>query len=341
MIIRNTLALGIILFFYHSLFAQTCTSINNGYWQYSSTWSCSGGVGPYPDGVWRGGTHIVIDFDVTIENRNPKTIDLSSSNINTLLIKANRKLIFENNTKLILPQDAKVVLEDGAQIVGPGNNSNTLIEIGNNEIWGKCDGCSTGTLTGPGTMDENSTPSQPLPIELLYFKGETSKVGVTLDWATASENNFDYFSVERSSDAQNFSSITTIKGQGNSNAPVNYEYVDNQALSGLNYYRLKAIDFDGYTEYFNVIAVYVPATEKMVQVYPNPVLGKKVNIHIYSKDQKQLEMAVQDLSGKTLFKRQLQIGWNEVPLHSEIETGTYTLTVKGDGINHTQLLILE
>ena len=51
------------------------------------------------------------------------------------------------------------------------------------------------TLPGPLTLD--NTGQGPLPIELIYFVASEYEEQTNLSWATASEENFDYFEVQR------------------------------------------------------------------------------------------------------------------------------------------------
>ncbi|MDH4092274.1 MAG: T9SS type A sorting domain-containing protein, partial [Cyclobacteriaceae bacterium] len=114
-----------------------------------------------------------------------------------------------------------------------------------------------------------------LPVTLMSFSGRAEKNSILLNWATSSELNFDFFEVERSPNGKDFISIGKVNGHGTSNLRHDYELKDQLPLIGWNYYRLKSVDFDGYTEYFNVIAVDFSG-DKMFSVYPNPSDGGTV-----------------------------------------------------------------
>lgn len=110
-----------------------------------------------------------------------------------------------------------------------------------------------------------------LPVELISFKAQ--KVGeiVVIKWGTFSELNSDKFIVERSTDGVNFEEILQTRGAGNSSEILHYEGVDINPKEGINYYRLKQIDFDGKFEYFTTVAVMLsPESNLMSNVYPNP-----------------------------------------------------------------------
>ncbi|MFP4095608.1 MAG: T9SS type A sorting domain-containing protein [Cyclobacteriaceae bacterium] len=258
-----------------------------------------------------------------------------------MIIRANQTLTFENNTQLILPAGATIILEEGATIEGPTNRSGSLISIGGNEIWGNsCADCTEGPLTGPGTMDQNSDPASPLPIELLYFKGRATAEGYALEWATVSEENFDYFTLERSTNAADFYPVGTIKGHGNSTSTLVYKYLDKEAPEGISYYRLKATDFDGYTEYFKIISLHKELREKLAEVYPNPVDEGILRVLTHPKVQEAV-LQLQDMSGHTVYSEVLANSSEEIILNNNIRPGTYLLSIKGQNINHIQLLIVN
>jgi hypothetical protein len=111
-------------------------------------------------------------------------------------------------------------------------------------------------------------PPPVLPIELLSFTASIQDAHVELNWVTASENNNDYFNVERSADGMNFTSIITVDGAGNSAEMLSYSTLDAAPLVSNSYYRLKQTDYDGETSYSQLAAVQF--NEYSLAIYPNP-----------------------------------------------------------------------
>ena len=105
----------------------------------------------------------------------------------------------------------------------------------------------------------------PLPIELITFV--YSCKNSSLEWSTSSEQNNDYFTIEKSSDMIDWEFIDYITGQGNSNVRQNYSYKidDNNQI----YYRLCQFDYDNTEECFNTIYIDCEMSN-VVSVYPNP-----------------------------------------------------------------------
>lgn len=133
-----------------------------------------------------------------------------------------------------------------------------------------------GTITVSGVASfspftlASTTTANPLPIELLYFDARPNGKVVNLHWATATEQNNDFFSIERSRDGLKFEEIMRTPGAGNSTERKDYSEVDTRPLSGLSYYRLRQTDFNGESTVSPVIAVRMEGEDKDIKVFPNP-----------------------------------------------------------------------
>lgn len=134
----------------------------------------------------------------------------------------------------------------------------------------------SGTITVSGVSSfspftlASTNAANPLPIELLYFDAQPNGKAVNLLWATATEQNNDYFSIERSRDGVKFDEILRTPGAGNSTERKDYSDVDTRPLSGLSYYRLRQTDFNGETTVSQVVAVRMEGEDKDIKVFPNP-----------------------------------------------------------------------
>ncbi|MBX2901230.1 MAG: hypothetical protein KF775_16375 [Cyclobacteriaceae bacterium] len=167
--------------------------------------------------------------------------------------------------------DLRVVRWSGTNWVNHGNGGTT----GN---------ATTGTVSSAGVVSSfspftlgSASMANPLPVELTQFTAQPEGETVKLNWLTASELNNDFFTVQRSADGVEFSSLGMVAGQGTRTTPTAYQFVDETPQAGLNYYRLKQTDFDGTSSYSNIVAVNMALEWS---VYPNPVgYGKEVTIN--------------------------------------------------------------
>lgn len=112
-----------------------------------------------------------------------------------------------------------------------------------------------------------------LPIELTDFTGSQQGHAVKLEWTTASELNNDKIIIERSNNGDDFDAIGIISGAGTSEIEHDYQFLDQTPTAGLNYYRLKQIDFDGASEYSHMIVVDVSGEASLLTIFPNPTNG--------------------------------------------------------------------
>jgi hypothetical protein len=126
-----------------------------------------------------------------------------------------------------------------------------------------------------------SQPTNPLPVEFDQFEADLINDHVTLSWSTHIEKNNDYFTIERSKNAEEFLSIGSIRGNGTSHVLHRYNFTDNEPLEGRSYYRLKQTDYDGKSAYHPEVKVitYIIA-HPLLEVYPNPVDGETMKVQI-------------------------------------------------------------
>lgn len=106
--------------------------------------------------------------------------------------------------------------------------------------------------------------TDPLPVELLYFRSACVDERTVLSWATASERNADFFEVQRASDQFVFEAIGRVAANGNSNTLKEYVFTDNSI--GRYYYRLRKVDFDGAFEYSDIIATACAVKQSSYQI---------------------------------------------------------------------------
>ena len=112
-----------------------------------------------------------------------------------------------------------------------------------------------------------------LPIELSDFKADCSgKNTVELNWKTGSEKGNDYFTIERSRDADSWQAIGIVDGAGSSNSIHKYFFTDEKPLRGIVYYRLKQTDFNKFNVNSDIVSVdnCSETNTDDVIIYPNP-----------------------------------------------------------------------
>jgi hypothetical protein len=139
-----------------------------------------------------------------------------------------------------------------------------------------------------------------LPVALISFTAEIVNEHTEINWTTASEENNDYFIVQKSQDNINFEDIDRVKGAGNSNAILKYQSLDYNLAEGTTYYRLKQVDYDSKFAFSNVVAVRNNPDNK-VTIFPNPSNG---NMSVETKED--VDVTVYSISGQELANYRFQ-----------------------------------
>jgi hypothetical protein len=119
--------------------------------------------------------------------------------------------------------------------------------------------------------------SSSLPVELVAFEAErNNRQEVQLRWTTAMELNNKGFAVERMLEGETeFTKVAYVEGQGTSSGQHSYYQIDPNSFTGVSYYRLQQIDFDGTVAYSPTRAVEGMANPDGtgMTVFPNPTQG--------------------------------------------------------------------
>jgi hypothetical protein len=161
-----------------------------------------------------------------------------------------------------------------------------------------------------------------LPIELLFFRGFKKTSSILLKWATASELNFNYFEIQKSHDGINFSVINKMEGHGTTNERKDYSFEDEKPLIGRNYYRLKSVDFDGYSEVFDVIMVEYDG-KKNFSVYPNPSEGFQVETETNFLPLQSAYISIHSSTGAEMARYKVDGDHSTLTLPVKLESGWY------------------
>lgn len=224
------------------------------------------------------------------------------------------------------PGNTGVATTNGA----PAFNANGFAACPNQYTLSGMTSFSDFTLNGANGL--NTT----LPVELIFFDvrgmGDSK---VLCSWATATEINNDFYTIERSEDGENFEEVGELNGAGNSSIYADYEFIDNEAYQGISYYRLKQTDFDGTYTYSNVAAVNLGSfNSNQVEVYPIPF---EDNLTVVTNSQEVVKLRLYDLSGKLVLNETINF---TIDLNlTYLDAGTYFLQLTSESIHSYQKIV--
>lgn len=208
---------------------------------------------------------------------------------------------------------------------------------------------STYTITGPGnywvavtnkiatqlTLYSDTLDLSALPVTLINFTvSKQNNQSNLLQWTTAQEINSSYFSVERSFDGTNFTTLGNVNAKVNSSVQSIYLYSDNMLLT-LNFlpatifYRLKMVNIDGSYTYSEIRTVSNKVSFS-VSLYPNPA-NDNLNVIINAAQNETIQMEVLNMDGKIIVSTSsnIAVGTTTKSINvSSLSGGTYFIKIE-------------
>lgn len=230
-------------------------------------------------------------------------------------------------------------LVDGGESDPDGSIS--MIGSGFSRLW----------TTTTGDAPNNSTPGAlnysqgALPVELSSFSATVLSNGVKLNWRTETETNNFGFDIERKNNGGDWVTLSFVNGNGNSNSPKEYNYIDNSAKVGKYSYRLKQIDNDGQYSYSKVVDVDLTKTldYNLTQNFPNP-FNPTTSISFSLPKSGVVKLTVYNLLGQEI--KTLVNGFKESGVHhvnfnaKDLNSGIYIYKIETTDYTQTRKMTL-
>ena len=163
-----------------------------------------------------------------------------------------------------------------------------------------------------------------IPVELVSFDAKRNQKSALLTWKTATERENAVFNIEQSSNGTDFQTIGQVKGNGTSNIVHSYNFEHTTPSVGINYYRLKQIDFNGKSENSPIRSVLFGKTGLVI---------KTTLVHdaldIVTSDETITPLSIFNTAGQEVFTAKVQ-GAQRLTI-STLPAGTYIVrTATGD-----------
>lgn len=186
-----------------------------------------------------------------------------------------------------------------------------------------------------------------LPVSWQSFTAYRVSQAVLLNWVTASEINNNYFEVERlygyaTLTTNNWQSIGTVKGNGNTNTTSKYSFTDKQLTSENSaYYRVKQVDFDNKISFSKTVYI-APAKQTENQsflVKPNPSEGKFTVVYNTS-NTAGFTISVYNILGVELWHQFTNNIETNIDL-SNLPKGLYTVIINDVDKTKSNILLLQ
>ena len=144
-------------------------------------------------------------------------------------------------------------------------------------------------------------PDNPLPVELIRFEANKQGRDALLSWTTASEINNDYFEVLHSLDGVDFDVIGAVNGHGTTPDIHYYAQLHDHPPIGLNYYRLRMVDFDGNIEHSEIRTLLFESESGFDLI--NTMAGDEVQVEITGDNSRSGTLTIYAMNGQVVYRQ--------------------------------------
>lgn len=159
--------------------------------------------------------------------------------------------------------------------------------------------------------------------------------GVLVKWDVAGETSIESYTVEHAADGRNFSSLKQVKPGMSSGTARSYDYLDADASKTEGFYRIKALSLGGRVQYSNIAKINACGLDKEINVYPNPVINKTVQLQFNNQPGGKYDLVLLYSNGvqQQLTSFQIAEGQSSFTLNlpQNIKPGIYRLQFRGPG----------
>lgn len=191
---------------------------------------------------------------------------------------------------------------------------------------------SSNPLGGCFPNSDMSIDFTSLPVAWSDFSGTINEDGIDLNWVTAVEENNDHFRVMRSIDGENYEMLETIAGAGTTRNSSEYEFFDSQPQPGVNYYKIRQVDFDGQFSDSDVLSFTFDPKSELSWNFVGPIPAQSnLNLSFNSGDYQNLSLEVFDVRGQLVRAQELnaEAGINTLSMNVEnLLSGIYFIRIR-------------
>lgn len=140
---------------------------------------------------------------------------------------------------------------------------------------------------------------------LSNFSGRVTGRGVTLVWATVSEVRSAEFVIERRDRSGNYTAVGSVSGGGDLSSGARYIFTDATPLQGINFYRLKMVDFNGNFSYSHELQLtYRGLSPGLGRVMPNPFTNR-IQLNVTLVNPESIQVRLLDVKGTTVMRQSM------------------------------------
>ncbi len=182
-----------------------------------------------------------------------------------------------------------------------------------------------------------------LPVSWLSVSAEKSGTqSAIIKWSTANEFNNNYFEIQRSTDRNNYTTVSKQTAGSLPNGVQHYSFNDVRLPMGTFFYRIKQVDKDGKYSYSQTAQITIDANGISWVLVPNPASDKTAVL--FNKQLTNVQVIVSDANGRTVFTKSettIAAGATMALPAQKLSKGIYLVKVISNGNTDVQKLVIS
>ncbi|MBP8034422.1 MAG: hypothetical protein KAZ71_07470 [Bacteroidia bacterium] len=182
-----------------------------------------------------------------------------------------------------------------------------------------------------------------LPQVLLSFDAIIVDKKVELTWASDTEHNNNFFTIEKSKDAANFETVATVKGFGNYSSLISYFDTDFTPYDGISYYRLKQTDVRGTVLSSRLVSINNKSVTNGLGMNVNAIDEHAENL--MGSENKEVLVVLRNEKGMESYSKVMVDQQNNITVSSEednkLDNGTYTVIASSNNKLYSQKVVVR
>lgn len=236
---------------------------------------------------------------------------------------------------------------DGSQNTTSSSPTHDYAEFGTYTVCLEINNCPSTQVCNTITIERqpNNLVAQNIGNTTLADFVAVKKEGkVELLWETTSEYDLESFTLEASRNGFDFEDLTDVAGEGELNSVHDYTFLDEYAIEGYNFYRLRQNNMDGSFSYSDIVSAQLKSENEMLTVnaYPNPVTDVLfVQLPKAFKPQ-MMTIQIYNLNGQQVFQQYAEYAGGDIRLDlNDLYTGNHILRVSTKDDTYTQQIMVQ
>jgi hypothetical protein len=181
----------------------------------------------------------------------------------------------------------------------------------------------------------------PLPVSYTSVQAVQKGNNIQVDWTMADERGIQKYAIEKSVDGNSFTKRGEVKGGGGS---ASYQWLDTSAVTGHNYYRIRAAHADGKSYLSKTVLVRMSGVESVISIFPNPVRNGKINVRAEQLQKGDYILQIHNPQGQQNVYRVIRHPGgklNEVIYLAKWSAGMYYLTIGNEKDKYSKTFFIE